>query len=63
MEEKIKEMNSLVRECNMRASRSKGFNRLVDLKFASFFSWVGDLGREIQQDEQRGKDDNYHDEY
>jgi hypothetical protein len=63
MDEDIKRCDRLTREANMAAARTKGFKRWVHLKFASLFSWLGDAGREIQRDEQRGKDDRYHDEY
>lgn len=63
MDDDISRCDRLVRECNMTAARTKGITRWVNYKFAAFFSWAGDLAREIQRDEQRGKDDNYHDEY
>ena len=53
----------MTREANMAAMRSSGFRKWVYLRFAALFSWYGDLGREIQRIEQRGKDDRYHDEY
>jgi hypothetical protein len=59
----IKDCDRLTREANMAAMRSSGFRKWVHLKFAALFSWYGDLGREIQRIEQRGKDDKYHDEY
>lgn len=63
MDDDIQQCDRLHRDCNIAAAKSTGFSRWVNLKFAAFFSWAGDLGREIQRDEQRGKDDNYHDEY
>jgi hypothetical protein len=63
MDDDISECDRRVRESNMAAMRTKGLARWINLKFAAFFSWAGDLGRDIQRDEKRGKDDNYHDEY
>jgi hypothetical protein len=63
MDEDIKMCDEAHRDANMRAARSSGFPRWINRKFAVFFSWAGDLGREIKREEQRGKDDTYHDEY
>lgn len=59
----IAEVDQAHRDANMRALRQTGWRRKVSLAFARFFGWCGDLGREIQRDEKRGKNDNYHDEY
>lgn len=59
----IERCDRLHREANMAAARTTGFCSWLNLKFAAFFGWAGDLGREIQRDEFRGRDDNYHDEY
>lgn len=62
-DEDIERCDRLHREANMNAMRTTGIVRWVNLKFAAFFGWAGDLGREVKRDEQRGKDDTYHDEY
>jgi len=63
MQDDIDRCNRLVRECIMGAATSVGFKRWMYLKFAAFFTWASDLGREIQREEQHGDNDNYHDEY
>lgn len=59
----IAEADRAHRDAVMRAVRSTGWRQKIHLVFARFFSWAGDLGREIKRDQQRGKDDTYHDEY
>ena len=59
----IADVDRAHRDANIRAARSTGFKRRVFLAFARLFGWAGDIGRDIQRDEHRGKDDNYHDEY
>ena len=61
--ETIKDCDRMHRDANVRAMRSKGWKKVINLRFAAFASWVGDWAREIERDEQRGKDDTYHDEY
>ena len=51
------------REANMKAIRSAGWRQRIELMFAAWWSYIGNWGREIERDEQRGKDDKYHDEY
>ena len=63
MDDDIARCDRLTRDCNIAAAQSTGIKRWINLKFAAFFSWAGDLGREIQRDEQRGEDDSYHDGY
>jgi hypothetical protein len=63
MRDDIERCDRLVREANIAATRTKGFRRWVNLRFAALFSWLGDLGRDLERDEQRGNDDTYHDEY
>lgn len=63
LDKDIADVDKAHRDANIRAMRTTGFKRRVYLLFASFFGWAGDLGREIQQEEQRGKDDSYHEEY
>lgn len=60
MDDDIKRCDEIVRECNIKATRSTGFRRWVYLKIADLFSALGDMGREVQRDKQRGDDDNYH---
>jgi len=62
-DKEITDVDRAHRDANMQAMKSTGFKRRVYLYFAQFFGWAGDLGREIKRDEQRGKDDKYHDEY
>ncbi|WP_028955891.1 hypothetical protein [Sulfitobacter sp. 20_GPM-1509m] len=62
-DEEIAEIDQFHRDANMQAMRTTGWKRRVHLAFARLFGWVGDIGREIQRDEQRGKDDTYHGEY
>ena len=62
-DDEIAEVDRAHRDANMRAMKSTGFKRRVFLAFARLFDWAGDIGREIQRDDQRGKDDSYHDEY
>jgi len=59
----IKDCDQLHREANMNALRASGWRKRVHLIFAAWFSMLGDWGREIERGEQRGKDDEYHDEY
>lgn len=59
----IAEMDRAHRDAVMRAIRSTGWRQSVHMAFARFFSWAGDLGREIKRYDQRGKGDSYHDEY
>ena len=61
--EAINQFDKVTRKANMKAMRSSGWRKTVHLWFAGFFSRMGDLYREIERDELRGKDDNYHDEY
>lgn len=63
MEDKIEEVDRLHRDANMSAMSAHGWKRAVFFAFARFFDWAGKTGRNIQRDEQRGKDDTYHDEY
>lgn len=62
-EEMIKDCDRWHRDANMRAARSTGWRKRVNLWFADLYGWLGDWGREIDRDEKRGKDDSYHDEY
>lgn len=62
-EKQIADLDRATRDANMAAMRSTGWKRRVHLAFARFFSWGGDIGREVLRDEQRGKDDTYHGEY
>lgn len=62
-DEAIRETDKMHRDATMRAMRSTGWVRKVNLWFARFFDYVGTELREIQEDERRGKDDNYHNEY
>ena len=62
-DEDIARCDALHRDANMMAMRSTGFMKWLFLKFADFFGWAGDLGRELQEEERRGKDDTYHGEY
>ena len=59
----IEDCDQFTRDANMRAIQSQGWRKSVHLWFAGLFSWLGDWGREIERDELRGKDDDYHDEY
>lgn len=59
----IEDVRKALRDANMMAAKSTGFRRWMALKFAAFFSWAYDLAHEINHDIERGKDDNYHDEY
>lgn len=59
----IADMDRAHRAAVMRAIRSTGWRRRVHMAFARLFSCAGDLGRKIKRDDQRGKDDIYHDEY
>lgn len=61
--EMIKECDTWTRDANMRALRTTGWRRSINLWFARLASRLGDWGREIERDEMRGPDDNYHDEY
>lgn len=62
-EQQIKDVDRAHRDANMQAMRSTGLKRRIFLALARLFDWAGDIGREIQRDEQRGKDDKYHGEY
>lgn len=59
----IEDCGRLHREANMQAMRADGLKKATYLWFAGIWASLGDWGREIERDEQRGKDDNYHDEY
>lgn len=62
-DKEISDVDRAHRDANIMAMRSTGWRRRIHLAFARFFSWAGDIGRKIQRDEQRGKDDSYHDQY
>lgn len=59
----ISDVNRAHRDANMQAMRSTGRAKRIYLTLARLLDWAGDLGREAQREEQRGKDDTYHGEY
>ena len=62
-DEVIKEANQASRSANMDAMKQTGWKRGILLWFANFFAWLSDQAQEGRREEQRGKGDNYHDEY